>query len=182
MCIQITHFLRAHTLDPLGFKAQLTTRLRAFWKINFHAAIECGTCGGAGNVRAQQGFFSIQQTCPTCHGTGRMIPNPCTACDGVGRTKRTKTLEVKIPAGIDDGMRIRSSGNGEPGVNGGPAGDLYVEIHVREHPVFQRDGDDLHVVVPVRTTMAALGGRLKVPTLDGSVEIDLPEGTQPGRK
>ncbi|MBU6380781.1 MAG: molecular chaperone DnaJ [Betaproteobacteria bacterium] len=142
----------------------------------------CGTCGGAGNVRAQQGFFSIQQTCPTCHGTGRMIPNPCTACDGVGRTKRTKTLEVKIPAGIDDGMRIRSSGNGEPGVNGGPAGDLYVEIHVREHPVFQRDGDDLHVVVPVRMTMAALGGRLKVPTLDGSVEIDLPEGTQPGRK
>ena len=142
----------------------------------------CGTCGGSGNVRAQQGFFSIQQTCPTCHGTGRMIPNPCSGCDGVGRTKRTKTLEVKIPAGIDDGMRIRSSGNGEPGVNGGPSGDLYVEIHVREHPVFQRDGDDLHVVVPVRMTMAALGGRLKVPTLDGSVEIDLPEGTQPGRK
>ncbi|MFM9039743.1 MAG: molecular chaperone DnaJ, partial [Betaproteobacteria bacterium] len=127
----------------------------------------CGTCGGSGNVRAQQGFFSIQQTCSTCHGTGRMIPHPCTSCDGVGRTKRTKTLEVKIPAGIDDGMRIRSSGNGEPGVNGGPSGDLYVEIHVREHPVFQRDGDDLHVVVPVRMTMAALGGRLKVPTLDG---------------
>jgi len=142
----------------------------------------CSTCGGSGNVRAQQGFFSIQQTCPTCHGTGRVIPNPCAACEGVGRVKRTKTLEVKIPAGIDDGMRIRSSGNGEPGVNGGPAGDLYVEIHVREHPVFQRDGDDLHVAVPVRMTVATLGGRLKVPTLDGSVEIDLPEGTQPGRK
>jgi molecular chaperone DnaJ len=133
-------------------------------------------------VRVQQGFFSIQQTCPTCHGTGKVIPDPCTACDGVGRVKKTKTLEVKIPAGIDDGMRIRSAGNGEPGLNGGPPGDLYVEIRVREHSVFQRDGDDLHCEVPIGITTAALGGKIEVPTLDGKAEIDLPEGTQSGKQ
>ncbi|MFZ4760470.1 MAG: molecular chaperone DnaJ, partial [Burkholderiaceae bacterium] len=109
----------------------------------------CRTCSGQGSVRVQQGFFSIQQTCPTCHGTGKVIPDPCEPCEGVGRVKRNKTLQVKVPAGIDDGMRIRSAGNGEPGVNGGPPGDLYVEIHVKAHPVFQRDGDDLHCQVPV---------------------------------
>jgi molecular chaperone DnaJ len=141
----------------------------------------CRTCTGQGSVRVQQGFFSIQQTCPTCHGTGKVIPDPCEACEGAGRVKRTKTLQVKIPAGIDDGMRIRSAGNGEPGVNGGPAGDLYVEIHIKEHPVFQREGDDLHCHVPVTMTSAALGGTVKVPTLGGSAEIELPEGTQGGK-
>jgi len=141
----------------------------------------CRTCSGQGSVRVQQGFFSIQQTCPTCHGSGKVVPDPCEACDGVGRVKRNKTLQVKIPAGIDEGMRIRSAGNGEPGVNGGPPGDLYVEIHVKEHPVFQRDGDDLHCHVPVMMTAAALGGSVKVPTLGGSAEIELPEGTQTGK-
>ncbi|HWS73509.1 MAG TPA: molecular chaperone DnaJ [Quisquiliibacterium sp.] len=141
----------------------------------------CHTCGGQGQVRMQQGFFSIQQTCPTCHGSGKVIPDPCSACDGVGRTKKTKTLEVKIPAGIDDGMRIRSGGNGEPGVNGGPPGDLYVEIRVREHPVFQRDGDDLHCEIPISIVTAALGGKVEVPTLSGRAEIELPEGTQSGK-
>ena len=141
----------------------------------------CRTCNGQGAVRVQQGFFSIQQTCPACHGSGKVIPDPCASCEGVGRIKRNKTLQVKIPAGIDDGMRIRSAGNGEPGINGGPSGDLYVEIHIKEHPVFQRDGDDLHCQVPVRVTTAALGGTIKVPTLNGSVEIELPEGTQSGK-
>jgi molecular chaperone DnaJ len=141
----------------------------------------CDTCGGQGNVRVQQGFFSIQQTCPTCHGTGKVIAEPCVTCDGVGRTKRTKTLEVKIPAGIDSGMRIRSGGNGEPGVNGGPSGDLYIEIRIRDHSVFTRDGDDLHCEVPISITAASLGAKVQVPTLSGRAEIDLPEGTQSGK-
>jgi len=141
----------------------------------------CTTCGGQGQVRMQQGFFSIQQTCPKCHGTGKMIPNPCTTCSGAGRIKRNKTLEVKIPAGIDDGMRIRSSGNGEPGMNGGPPGDLYVEIRIKPHPVFQRDGDDLHCEIPVSFAKAALGGEVEVPTLNGKASFTLPEGTQSGK-
>jgi molecular chaperone DnaJ len=141
----------------------------------------CHTCGGQGSVRMQQGFFSIQQTCPTCHGSGKVIPDPCGTCDGVGRIKKAKTLEVRIPAGIDTGMRIRSAGNGEPGVNGGPAGDLYVEIQVREHGVFQRDGDDLHCEIPISMVTAALGGKVEVPTLAGRAEIELPEGTQSGK-
>jgi molecular chaperone DnaJ len=141
----------------------------------------CHTCGGQGAVRMQQGFFSVQQTCPTCHGSGKVIPDPCQVCDGVGRVKKTKTLEVKIPAGVDDGMRIRSAGNGEPGVNGGPAGDLYVELRVKEHNVFQRDGDDLHCEIPISIVTAALGGKVQVPTLHGRAEIDLPEGTQSGK-
>ena len=142
----------------------------------------CHACGGQGAVRVQQGFFSIQQTCPTCRGSGKVIPEPCTACEGAGRVKKNKTLEVKIPAGIDDGMRIRSAGNGEPGINGGPPGDLYVEIHVKEHGVFQRDGDDLHCEVPIGMTTAALGGMVQIPTLNGRAEIDLPEGTQSGKQ
>jgi molecular chaperone DnaJ len=141
----------------------------------------CTTCNGNGAVRMTQGFFSIQQTCPQCHGTGKIIPDPCTACSGVGRIRKQKTLEVKIPAGIDDNMRIRSSGNGEPGVNGGPPGDLYVEIHVKAHPVFERDGDDLHCQVPISFTTAALGGEIDVPTLTGKGTIDIPEGTQHGK-
>ncbi|HWP17650.1 MAG TPA: molecular chaperone DnaJ [Burkholderiaceae bacterium] len=141
----------------------------------------CPTCGGSGTVHLRQGFFSIQQTCPHCHGSGRIIPEPCPACDGQGRIKRTKTLEVKIPAGIDDGMRIRSAGNGEPGINGGPPGDLYIEIRLKKHDVFERDGDDLHCTVPVSVTTAALGGSIEVPTLGGRAEIELPEGTQHGK-
>lgn len=141
----------------------------------------CKTCEGTGQVRMQQGFFSIQQTCPTCNGMGKTIKDPCIKCHGVGRVKHNKTLEVKIPAGIDDGMRIRSSGNGEPGANGGPPGDLYVEIHIRPHPVFQREGDDLHCEVPVSFARAALGGDIEVPTLDGKVSFPVPEGTQTGK-
>lgn len=138
----------------------------------------CPTCGGAGQVRIQQGFFSIQQTCHKCHGSGRIIPEPCTTCGGAGRVKRQKTLEVKIPAGIDDGMRLRHGGQGEPGVNGGPAGDLYVEIHIKQHPVFQRDGDDLHCEMPISFTTAALGGEIEIPTLDGAANIRIPAETQ----
>lgn len=141
----------------------------------------CHTCGGSGAVRMQQGFFSVQQTCPTCHGTGKVIPDPCKSCDGVGRVRRNKTLQVKIPAGIDDGMRIRSSGNGEPGINGGPPGDLYVEIRLKEHPIFQRDGDDLHCELPIQFATAALGGEVEVPTLGGKASIEIPEGTQTGK-
>ena len=141
----------------------------------------CGTCGGHGQVRMQQGFFSIQQTCPKCHGSGKVITDPCTPCGGAGRIKRNKTLEVKIPAGIDNGMRIRSTGNGEPGTNGGPSGDLYVEIHIKPHAVFQREGDDLHCEMPISFTKAALGGEIEVPTLNGKVSFTIPEGTQSGK-
>jgi molecular chaperone DnaJ len=141
----------------------------------------CKTCGGQGQVRMQQGFFSIQQTCPSCHGSGQTIADPCKPCNGEGRIRKQKTLEVKIPAGIDDGMRIRSAGNGEPGVNGGPSGDLYVEISIKPHRVFSRDGDDLHCEVPISFARAALGGSVDVPTLGGKASFDVPEGTQSGK-
>lgn len=143
--------------------------------------VTCTTCAGHGQVRMQQGFFSIQQTCPKCHGSGKIIPEPCAACGGAGRIKRNKTLEVKIPAGIDNGMRIRSTGNGEPGTNGGPSGDLYVEIHIKAHAVFQREGDDLHCEMPISFTKATLGGEIEVPTLSGKVSFTIPEGTQSGK-
>ena len=141
----------------------------------------CKTCEGTGQVRMQQGFFSILQPCPTCNGTGKIIRDPCISCHGVGRVKRSKTLEVKIPAGIEDGMRIRSTGNGEPGGNGGPPGDLYVEIRIQQHAVFQREADDLHCEVAISFACAALGGEIQVPTLDGKVSFHVPEGTQTGR-
>jgi molecular chaperone DnaJ len=141
----------------------------------------CTTCHGAGQVRVAQGFFSMQQTCPRCSGSGKHIPKPCKKCHGAGKIKSQKTLEVKIPAGIDDGMRIRSSGNGEPGVNGGPSGDLYVEVHIKDHPVFQREGEDLHCEMPISFIDAALGGEIEVPTLSGKASFDVPEGTQSGR-
>jgi len=144
-------------------------------------AATCPTCAGQGAVRMSQGFFSIQQTCPKCHGSGTYIPEPCTACHGAGKIKKTKTLEVKVPAGIDDGMRIRSSGNGEPGLNGGPPGDLYVEIHIKAHSVFERDGDDLHCQMPISFAIAALGGEIEVPTLNGKGSFEVPEGTQSGK-
>jgi molecular chaperone DnaJ len=141
----------------------------------------CGTCGGAGAVRMQQGFFSIQQTCPVCHGSGKVIADPCTSCSGAGRIKKNKVLEVNIPAGIDEGQRIRLSGKGEPGMNGGPPGDLYVEIRLKPHDVFQRDGDDLHCEVPVSIVTATLGGELEIGTLTDKVSISVPEGTQSGK-
>jgi len=141
----------------------------------------CPSCNGSGTVHMRQGFFSIQQTCPGCHGTGKIIPEPCTTCNGAGKIKRQKTLEVKIPAGINEGMRIRSAGNGEPGTNGGPPGDLYVEIRIKQHEIFERDGDDLHCTVPISMTTAALGGGIEVPTLGSKAEIELPEGAQHGK-
>jgi len=141
----------------------------------------CGTCGGSGAVRMTQGFFSIQQTCPTCHGSGKVIAEPCTSCHGEGRIKKNKVLEVNIPAGIDEGQRIRLGGKGEPGMNGGPPGDLYVEIRIKPHEVFQRDGDDLHCEVPVSLVTAALGGDVEVATLGEKVSITVPEGTQSGK-
>ena len=142
----------------------------------------CSTCNGVGQVQMRQGFFAVQQTCPHCRGTGKVIPEPCLSCHGQGRTKTQKTLEVNIPAGIDDGMRIRSTGNGEPGTNGGPPGDLYIEIRLKKHDIFERDGDDLHCQVPVSFITAALGGEIEVPTLAGKAAIDIPEGTQAGKQ
>jgi molecular chaperone DnaJ len=141
----------------------------------------CATCGGQGQVRMQQGFFSIQQTCPRCHGTGRVIPDPCASCGGVGRVKAHKTLSVKIPAGVDEGDRIRLAAEGEPGVNGGPAGDLYVQLHLKPHAIFQRDHDDLHCEMPVGFSTAALGGEIEIPTLDGAATIKIPAETQSGK-
>jgi molecular chaperone DnaJ len=145
------------------------------------SAKTCTTCNGTGTVHLRQGFFSIQQTCPHCHGSGRVIPDPCATCNGAGKVKKQRTLEVKIPAGINEGMRIRSVGNGEPGTNGGPPGDLYIEIRIKQHEIFERDGDDLHCTVPIPLTLAALGGNVTVPTLAGKAEIELPEGTQHGK-
>ncbi|MBL8521005.1 MAG: molecular chaperone DnaJ [Betaproteobacteria bacterium] len=141
----------------------------------------CDTCQGQGQVRLQQGFFSIQQTCPKCHGTGKTISDPCNACHGAGRTKGHKTLSVKIPAGVDDGDRVRLSGEGEGGVNGGPPGDLYVVVQLKPHAVFQREGADLHCEMPISFTVAALGGEIKIPTLDGEAQIKIPAETQSGQ-
>lgn len=143
--------------------------------------VTCTTCGGIGQVRMQQGFFSVQQTCPRCHGTGKMITDPCTSCQGHGRVEEQKTLSVKVPPGVDTGDRIRLSGEGEAGAAGGPAGDLYVVVNVREHAIFQRDGKNLYCEVPISFTDAALGGELEVPTLDGRVKLKIPEGTQTGK-
>jgi molecular chaperone DnaJ len=141
----------------------------------------CPTCHGHGQVRIQQGFFSIQQTCPKCHGSGRFVASPCPTCHGAGRVKRHKTLSVKIPAGVDEGDRIRLSGEGELGMGGGPPGDLYVQIHIKPHAVFQRDHDDLHCEMPISFTVAALGGEIEIPTLDGMAKIRIPPETQSGK-
>ena len=141
----------------------------------------CPTCGGAGQVRMQQGFFTVQQTCPTCRGSGTIIKNPCKKCHGQGRVQKTKTLSVSIPAGVDTGDRIRLAGEGEAGQNGTPPGDLYVQISVLEHEIFQRDGNDLYCEVPVSFVDAALGGELEVPTIDGRVKLKVPPETQTGK-
>jgi len=145
------------------------------------APTTCPTCRGAGQVRVSQGPFSIAQTCPRCHGSGSIIAHPCSQCAGSGRIKLQKTLQVKIPSGVDEGDRIRLSGEGEPGVNGGPSGDLYVQVHIKPHPVFTRDHDDLHCEMPISITSAALGGEISIPTLDGSAKIRVPAETQSGK-
>ncbi|MEP7061290.1 MAG: molecular chaperone DnaJ [Betaproteobacteria bacterium] len=142
---------------------------------------QCPTCHGRGEVRVSQGFFSLQQSCPQCHGSGKIIPEPCVTCEGAGRVRKHKTLSVKIPAGVDQDDRVRLSGEGEAGVNGGPAGDLYVVVNLKPHSMFQRDGADLHCELPVSFATAALGGELEIPTLDGHAKIKIPPETQTGQ-
>lgn len=141
----------------------------------------CATCHGRGQVRMQRGIFAVQQPCPHCGGRGKTIVNPCTSCHGNGRVEEDKTLSVKIPAGVDSGDRIRLAGEGEAGPSGTPAGDLYVEVRVREHAIFQRDGDDLYCEVPIRISQAALGAAIEVPALDGGTEIRVSAETQTGK-
>lgn len=144
---------------------------------------ECGTCKGVGRVRVQQGFFTIERSCPHCNGEGRVIADPCTDCGGQGRVRRERTLSVDIPAGIEDGTRIRLSGEGEAGPRGGPEGDLYIFVHVAENDLFERDGADLFCVMPIPMTTAALGGEFETPTIDGGrVKISVPEGSQTGKR
>jgi len=146
-----------------------------------HAPATCDTCGGAGQVRISQGFFTVQQPCPRCKGRGTIITRPCRSCGGQGRTRESRKLSVKVPAGVDTGDRIRLPGEGEAGRQGGPRGDLYVEIVVREHPIFERDGAHLSCEVPISFATAALGGSIEVPTLDGHAVIKVPAETQSGR-
>lgn len=141
----------------------------------------CSTCGGTGQVRIQQGFFSVQQTCPHCHGQGKTISDPCGTCHGQGRVEERKTLSVKVPPGVDNGDRIRLAGEGEAGENGGPPGDLYVQVHVKPHAIFERDGSNLMCQVPISVATAALGGELEIPTLDGRVKLKIPGETQTGK-
>ena len=143
--------------------------------------VTCTTCGGVGQVRMQQGFFSVQQTCPNCHGKGKIISDPCTKCHGQGLVEETKTLSVKVPPGVDTGDRIRLAGEGEAGPDGGPAGDLFVQMNVREHKIFERDGKHLFCEVPISIIDAVLGGELEVPTLDGRVKLKIPAETQTGK-
>ena len=140
----------------------------------------CPTCGGRGQVISSRGIFSIAQTCPRCEGAGRVIERPCKACDGTGRREHTSKIKLRIPAGVDTGSRLRSSGNGEAGLRGGPSGDLYIVLHVKPHEIFQRDGDDLICEVPVSFVQATLGAEIEVPTLGGKTNIKVPAGTQPG--
>lgn len=145
------------------------------------SASSCGTCHGQGQVQMRQGFFAVQQACPTCHGRGKIIKDPCGKCHGAGRVEKSKTLSVKIPAGVDTGDRIRLAGEGEAGEFGAPAGDLYVQVSVREHGIFTRDGNNLYCEVPISFSKAALGGEIEVPTLDGKVSLKIPTETQTGR-
>ena len=143
----------------------------------------CATCGGAGKIRHAQGFFTLERTCPTCHGRGQVIDDPCKVCGGGGRVTRERTLSVNIPTGVEDGTRIRLAGEGEAGLRGGPAGDLYIFLEVAPHEFFQRDGADLHCRVPISMISAALGGEFEVPAIDGSkVRVKMPAGTQTGRR
>lgn len=140
----------------------------------------CASCGGAGQVRMQQGFFSISRPCPSCGGRGKIIKSPCSTCSGSGQTNRSHTLKITLPAGIDDGQRLRLQGEGEAGVEGGPAGDLYVVVHIKPHPIFKREEDNVIVEMPISFGQAALGAEVEVPTLSGRVGLKIPSGTQPG--
>jgi len=145
--------------------------------------VSCPTCGGIGKVRASQGYFTIERTCPSCQGRGEIIQDPCTSCGGAGRTSKERTLSVNIPAGVEDGTRIRLSGEGEAGLRGGPPGDLYIFLSIKPHAFFQRDGADIFCRVPISMTTAALGGQIEVPTVDGGVtRVRIPEGTQAGKQ
>jgi molecular chaperone DnaJ len=144
------------------------------------APASCRSCGGRGQVRYQQGFFSIARTCPTCHGAGSVISDPCANCRGEGRVLQQKTIDAKIPAGVEDGTRIRFTGMGEAGVHGGPPGDLYLVLRVKQHAFFERQGNDLYCVVPISFTQAAVGTEIQVPTLEGEQTLKIPEGTQSG--
>lgn len=143
--------------------------------------VKCKTCDGVGQVRMQQGFFTVQQTCPNCRGRGKVIAEPCPKCHGQGRVQKTKTLSVKIPAGVDNGDRIRLTGEGEAGLNGAPPGDLYVQVRIEEHELFSREGNDLYCEIPISFAVAVLGGELEVPTLDGHVKLKIPPETQSGK-
>lgn len=143
--------------------------------------ITCGTCQGHGQVRIQQGFFAIQQTCPNCKGTGQVISDPCDNCHGQGRVRNEKTLNVRVPPGVDEGDRIRLAGEGEAGLHGSLSGDLYVQVHVREHPIFKRDERHLYCEVPINLVTAALGGELDIPSLEGRIKLKIPAGTQTGK-
>ena len=143
--------------------------------------INCPTCGGRGQVISSRGFFQVSQTCPRCHGVGQIVERPCRQCDGEGRVEKASRIKLKIPAGIAAGSRLRSSGNGEAGIRGGPHGDLYVVIHIKEHRVFQRDEDNLYCELPIPFSVAALGGELAVPTLEGKAQVKIPAGTQSGQ-
>lgn len=142
--------------------------------------VTCTTCNGSGQVISSRGFFSVRQTCPTCRGSGVMIEKPCTKCGGEGRYKETTKLKVKIPAGVDTGSKLRSSRGGEAGIQGGEAGDLYIVIHIKEHEIFEREGEDLYCTVPIKFTLASLGGTIDIPTLSGKVALKIPPGTQTG--
>ncbi len=145
--------------------------------------VTCTTCQGAGKVRAQQGFFTVERTCPTCQGVGRIIQTPCRACSGAGRVRKQKTLSVNIPGGVEDGTRVRLSGEGEAGARGGPPGDLYIFISISPHRIFQREGSHIYCRVPIPMTVAALGGNIEVPTLDGArARVTIPQGTQSGKQ
>ncbi len=192
---------RAYRGDDIGYQLDITleeavfgTTSRITIPTNVHChhcngsgaapgsePVTCGTCHGQGQVRMSQGFFSVQQTCPDCYGKGKRITNPCNNCHGTGKERKKKTLEVKVPAGVDNGDRIRLAGEGEAGENGGPNGDLYVQIRVKEHAIFTREDQHLYCEVPMSFVTAALGGEIEVPTLDGRVNLKVPPETQTGR-
>ncbi|GGZ76851.1 chaperone protein DnaJ [Ignatzschineria indica] len=192
---------RAYRGEDIGYQLDITleeavfgttTRITVPTKVHCHYCngsgaaegsepVTCPTCHGLGQVRVSQGFFSVQQTCPDCHGRGKKITNPCKHCHGSGSIRKNKTLEVKVPAGVDTGDRIRLSGEGEAGENGGPNGDLYVQIRVKKHAIFTREDENLYCEVPVSFTTAALGGEIEVPTLDGRVNLKIPAETQTDR-
>ena len=166
--ITVPRHISCHTCDGSGAKKGSTPKT-------------CGTCQGMGQVRIQQGFFSIQQACPHCHGEGRVVSDPCETCHGQGRERENKALTVKIPAGVDSGDRVRLSGEGEAGVHDGPAGDLYVQVSVKKHSIFEREGQDLYCDVPISFVTAAMGGSIEVPTLEGRVTLKIPAETQTGK-